>query len=249
MTLRALLVMIALLAAGPMGAQAPQLPPVEEFVRMRNFHGMDFAVASRYGPEAVEPLRAILADEREVEFWGNAVWLLGIIATDEAVKTLIEFHEDRVEGVVGPQVQQALLLVPQALGFAAHDPESPAFDYLREGVDPQAIARRDLKWTGEGWEPGSRELLLAKLHANGLGIAGNEAARQILVGLRERLPSERPELWRFMASNVNEAIVTNRRIEELGYLKVFSDPSPTAPPPEPRLDPTSPEAPGSPLDR
>jgi hypothetical protein len=244
MTLRAILVMTALLAAGPIGAQAPQLPPVEEFVRMRNFHGMDFAVASRFGPEAVEPLRRILADEGEVEFWGNAVWLLGVIATDEAVEALIAFHEDRIEGVVGPQVLQALLLVPQALGFAAHDPESAAFDYLREGVDPEAIARRDLKWTGEGWEPGSRELLLAKLHVNGLGIAGNEAARQILEGLRERMPGERPELWRFLEPNVDEAIVTNSRTQELGYLRVFAGPTPTAPPPGQVPDPTGPEAPG-----
>jgi hypothetical protein len=249
MTLRAFLVMTALLAAGPIGAQTPQLPPVEEFVRMRNFHGMDFAVASRFGPEAVEPLRRILADEGAVEVWSNAVWLLGIIATDEAVEALIGFHEGRAEGVVGPQAQQALLLVPQALGFAAHDPESPAFEYLRAGVDPEAIARRDLKWTGEGWEPGSRELLLAKLHVNGLGIAGNAAARQILEGLRERMPSERPEVWRFLAPNVEEAILTNRRIEELGYLRVFADPSPTVPPRGPSPDPTEPGAPGPAPDR
>ena len=88
--------------------------------------------------------------------------------------------------------------------------------------------------TVRGWEQGTRELLLAKLHVNGLGLAANEAGREVLLGLRESVPEKSPEVWRKIAPNVSEALETSRRIEELGYLRALTPGEVKYTPPEKR---------------
>ncbi len=231
------LLIFLLLVAGAASAQdqSRAIPAVEDFVKARNFHGIQYVAAARFGPEAVPPLRRILSDPGERNTWAAAVWVLGIIGTPEAADTLIEFHETAVEGVADPAALQALLLVPQALGFSANNPDSRAFSYLVDGLEAKT---RDLPWTGSEWAPGSRALLLAKLSANGLGLAGNEAGRQVLSETRNRLAETDPERLRFLRSNIAEALELSGRIEELGYARALTPPPRPPGPRIPRQDDT-----------
>ena len=110
---------------------------------------------------------------------------------------------------------QALVLVNQALGFRAHDPETRAVEYLVEGADPATWQSRELRWTYKGWPEGSPDILMAKRAANGLGLAGNAAARARLEELARRLPDADSELWRFLGPNVEEAITLVRSNAEV----------------------------------
>lgn len=216
----------ALALSLPAVAQELTLPPPEEFVKGDFYHGMPFAVAQRYGPEDVAPLKTVLNDKNAQASWENTVWLLGVIGSEEAEAELIDFLENRFEGAVSAPVMQALVLVNQALGFRAHDPETRSFEYLVEGTNPTTWQSRELRWTYEGWPEGSPDILMAKLSANGLGLAGNAAGRAHLEDLARRLPHKEPELWRFLGPNVEEAIALSGRIEQYGYRRVFAGEDP-----------------------
>ncbi|ETW99244.1 MAG: hypothetical protein ETSY1_15695 [Candidatus Entotheonella factor] len=223
-----------LLVAANGTAQERNMPPVEAFVKARNFHGMRYDLAKRYGAEDVAQLAELLKDEDANPYWANAVWLLGIIGTAEAEEAIIDFRENRFKGTVEGPVLQALLMVSQALGFRANDSDSKAFRYLVDSTNLQALRERNLKWTGAGWEDGSRELLLAKLSVNGLGLAGNAAGRDHLERLARSLPDTNAELWRVLKPNVTEALELSRRIEQDGYEQVLAPQGVLQPRPRPR---------------
>lgn len=208
-------ILSATLLAGAVQAQTK--PSVEAFLQSQPFHGVEYQHAKQFGPEDVSDFARVLADPEQQQNWAKVVWVLGVIATEPAETVLIDFLENGVEGEVGPQALQALILVPPALGFRANDPESRAFEYLRNRLDPETSAR-DLNWTFRGWSPETGPQILAKQSVNGLGLAGNARARAVLSELRSRPAFT---TMNFLASNIDEALKLSREIEESGYSVVL----------------------------
>lgn len=207
------------LFAATAGCQKPQrdLDPVEGFVTSTFFHGVPYALANRYGPRDVPKLTTMLRDPQHRAHWANIAWVLGIVGDENAEKALMSFLEHQHEGELDSQTLQALMAAHQALGFRAHKPSTAAFRYLAEGTTPTAWQRRGLKWTFPGWPEGDRELLMAKLSVNALGLAGNPEACGHLEDLGKRLPKTNPALWTYLGPNVTEGSELCRKIERLGY--------------------------------
>lgn len=188
------------------------------------FHGVPYAQANRYGPREVPKLTAMLSDPQHRAYWANIAWVLGIIGDKNAEKALMAFLEHPREGELDSQTLHALMAALQALGFRAHNSSTAAFRYLAEGTSPTAWQSRALKWTFPGWPEGDRELLMAKLSINALGLAGNPEARRHLSDLQERLPAKGPDVWRFVGPNVTEALELCTKIERSGYEAALAPP-------------------------
>jgi hypothetical protein len=224
--MRRLVVGLALaLLAWTADAQLPR-EPISELVRSEFYHGIPYGLIERYGREAVPELVIMLADERESEHWSNIVWCLGVLGGEQAEVALVDFVERRFVGELDPDAWRAVLVVPLALGFIAHDPGTRAFRYLAEGVSPTVWRGRGLAWTYPTLSGDERSTLMAKLSVNGLGVAGNAAAIARLEDLRERLPEADSELWRYLEDNIAEAVDLARYVQAVGHRRAFGGMAP-----------------------
>lgn len=202
--------------AAPAGGQDALRIPVRQFISAHFHHGVPYRAARVYGAAAVPELIAVLKDDEARHMWPNAVWLLGMIGEPAAADALIEFQH-RFSGEVDRPTFNALLQVNPALGFLARKADSTAFRYLREGSMPGAWSER-VNWYFGATPERQRNLLLAQLAINGLGISGSASARTEMGALGDRLGSDRE----ILRDNIRESMEMSRRIEELGYERVFS---------------------------
>ncbi len=216
-----------LLGMAPSFGQEPAEPPrltLEELladtVRSTHHHGISYTAARSFGPEAVPFLLKMLQDEGEKAWWANVVNLLGMIGDPRATDPLIQFLEKRFQGTVDDPTWNALLAVVQSLGFLAEDPKSKAFVYLRDGIQAEAWRGRGLAWTYPTLGKGDREVLLAKLAINGLGISGAPEAEAALRGL-VRARSGDPGTWVYYQDNVSEALETLGKLQRSSREEVF----------------------------
>lgn len=198
--------------------EARELVPVREFVRPQFHHGIPYAVAHSYGPEAVPELIEILQNPGLKEQWSNVIWVLGMIGDAEATPVLLDFAQRRFEGEVDRPTFTALLQVNQALGFLAREPGSDAFLFLREGSVAEAWPSR-VRWTFGRVSGREQSVLMAQLAINGLGIAASDEAIEYLKELESRVEEKEAILYR---DNIREGLEMALRIRELGYERVFS---------------------------
>jgi hypothetical protein len=163
--------------------------PVEEFVRGDFVHGVPYDEASRYGPDAVPRLFALLEDGNEGESWSNVAFVIGMIGVAESVAPLIRFVESG-EGVLTEDAYSAKRAAVTALGYLYFKSrDGDALEFLTAGANSQTWDR--LAWLGpSGTSNQLRNQELAIAAIQGLGAAGSSEAGRILARLRQDIPDD-----------------------------------------------------------
>lgn len=190
------------------------------YVRSDLYHGVNYTVARSFGPDAVSMLLEMLEDEKEKESWANIINVLGMIGGPKVTGHFIEFLERRFNGDVDQWTWKALLAVLPSMGFLATDPKSEAFKYLSDGMRSRFWEKRDLQWTYPALNPGEREILLTKLTINGLGIAGNSEAEELLQSFSTEKKKDKRN-WVYYSGNMDDALTTIDKIRRLGHERMF----------------------------
>lgn len=221
-------VAVVLVFAGVGLALAPRATPaqrvaVEGFVRGEYYHGISYAMGRQFGAADVPVLLRMLDDAAEKPYWPNILTVLGMISDPSATEPLIGFLERRFTGDIDDETWIALRQVQISLGYLAHDPQSAAFRYLRDGTTREAWRQRALSWThGSLRNSGAREDEMMQLAVMGLGLAGTEEAQAHLRQLRDSLRNDR-RLGVLLSPMIDDAIASNERIIRLGYERAITE--------------------------
>jgi hypothetical protein len=216
------LVFAALLPLAPRSVRA-QPVAVEAFVRGEYYHGISYAMGHQFGAADVPVLLRMLDDPAEKPYWPNILTVLGMIGDPSATGPLIRFLERRFTGDIDDETWTALRQVQISLGYLAHDPQSAAFPYLRDGTTRQAWQTRALTWTHRSLrDSGERENELMQLAVMGLGVAGTKEAQAHLRQLRDSLRDDR-RLYVLLSPMIADALATNERIMRLGYERAITE--------------------------
>jgi len=187
---------------------------IREFVFAGYVHGVPYAEAKAYGPEAIPVLAEILSDQEKKEHWTKAVGVLGYIGDPEAVDVLTAFLST-LQGEVSIHVFRSVLSVPPTLGhLAQHDDRS--LEMLIRLAEGNTLEELPLNITFQRYEGESLSEVLGRLAIQGLGISGRPEA---LVYLEGRRGDIRPD-W---VDNIEEAIALNRRVQNEGAAEVFDN--------------------------
>jgi hypothetical protein len=179
--------------ASPAGAPVP----LQEFVSRTFVHGIPLDEAAAYGEAAVPELVAVLRDPRREAHWSNAAVMLAMIGEPAGVDAVLAFIREPGAGEVTAARAWARGNAVLALGYAANRGNREALQYLADGLDPSAWARRGLRGVAgprqvePGEEPEGPDELLSERAAAGLALSGRPEARAALEG-RLRVPGLSP---------------------------------------------------------
>ena len=175
--------------AGEGAATGPKVP-IREFVGRVYVDSVPFAEATRYGPEEIPQLTAMLADPRERDRWTMVATVLGIIGGDREAETLIHFirkdRPDRLGGTEYRAVGAALV----ALGYMVERSGSPtAMGFLAEASQPRFWSRQSrMRWTTRSAATrDERDRDLRNFAIMALGLSGSREAWPVLQSLWARL--------------------------------------------------------------
>ena len=221
-------VAMALVFAGApvaLAAQAvrAQRVAVEGFVRGEYYHGISYAMGRQFGAADVPVLLRMLDDAAEKPYWPNILTVLGMIGDPSATEPLVGFLERRFTGDIDDETWIALRQVQISLGYLAHDPQSAAFRYLRDGTTREAWRQRALSWThGSLRNSGAREDEMMQLAVMGLGLAGTKEAQAHLQQLRDSVRKDRG-LRVLLSPMIDDALASNERIMRLGYERAITE--------------------------
>jgi hypothetical protein len=164
----------------------PNLKNVKRFVRQVFVHGVPYDQASEYDSSAVPTLLEMLNDSAEEAYWPNIVVVMGIIGDESAVDPLISFIEedieDDIEGRLSREHYAAKTSALMALGYLINKTgNQQALDYLKESVDPQVWAARDITGTAPFQvSTTERNRDLSKYSILGLAVSGHPEAAEAL---------------------------------------------------------------------
>lgn len=187
-----LLASLLLLAAGAGAGAAAEdsvAPPTDDPVRQAALalwvHGVDDQLAeSEIGADGVPRLLELLADP-DFPRRDNVVAFLAHLAPDSSTSALLEHLRNPAAAPASPEEDRAMLLVPHALGRIASRGGVRALEALLELTSPLDEADPLAEAVAAGAYP--RELAgeIRQQACHGLALAGNDAARERLLVLRE----------------------------------------------------------------
>jgi hypothetical protein len=150
---------------------------VKDLVRARYHHGLPYVKAAQFNAEAVPILLAMLADEKEEEFWSNIILVLGIIGDERAFEPLIGFLEQPRSGEISSDLFGALRSVSSALGHMAAKGHMQSLAYLMANTRPEVWEKRKVRWRQERIEGTLLNRVMAASFIASLGRAATPAAR------------------------------------------------------------------------
>ena len=203
-----------------------QLMPAEDFVRQTFVHGVPYATASQYGPEAVPKLLAMLNDPQEQDHWANIGITLGIIGDARSVDALIAFVEKGGDSRSSPTHYRAKTSVLMAMGYLINKSGSQkAIDYLKSYIKPSGSGERPMPGRG-AFQPSLAEQdgQLSTMAILGLGLSGHPTAQEALHSLQR--PAATASAARFQAQVsdvVNEALKVHETVAREGLTNYYRE--------------------------
>jgi hypothetical protein len=214
--------------ASAAAATNPSAPPanIKDFVRQVFIHGVPYEAATRYGPDVVPTLLAMLADPREKQAWPNIVILLGMLGDERAVIPLISLVESNPEDELDYSEYDAKTNAIFGLGYLVNKSgNQEALSYLRDGSDPSAWLERGITWTSPEHETAAeRDRQLSGVAIIGLGLSGDPSAEEALRDLLIPAPTPTEKEFRERMSGVIwEALRANRRIAAEGLAAYYRE--------------------------
>jgi len=217
--------------ASPGGVKSPAAPtsptpfergkgragPVDlrTFVTTAYVHGLPYAEAHAYGPQAVPELVAMLKDPSLEPHWTNIVATLGCIEDASAVQPLMDFMK-RQRGAISADAFRAVLSVLTAIGQIAHGGDPAALKIITDFADPRAYKTYGVRFVYGRYRDAALADVLVPTDIMALGVSGRAEALTLLKRMLND-PALRKE-WR---DNVTEAIDLNVKMSSLGPEKVF----------------------------
>ena len=202
------------------------LMPVDTFVRQTFVHGVPYATASQYGPEAVPKLLAMLNDPQEKDHWATIGITLGMIGDARSVDALIAFVEEGGDSRPSPTHYRAKTSVLMALGYLINKSGSQkAIDYLTSYIKPSGAGERPMPGRG-AFQPSleAGDAQLSTMAILGLGLSGHPTAKEALHSLQR--PAATASAARFQAQVsdvVHEALKMHETVAREGLTNYYRE--------------------------
>jgi hypothetical protein len=209
-----LFVFPVIISTNPAAAQAPSVD-LRTFVTSLHSHGLPYAEAHAYGPQAVPELVAMLWDPSLEPHWTKIVATLGCIEDASAVQPLMDFMR-RQQGAISADTFRAVLSVLTAIGQIAYRGDPAALKIITDFVDPGAYKSYGIGFVYGRYHDAALAEVLGRMDIAALGVSGRPEALALLKGMLND-PALRKD-WR---DNVAEAIDVNVKMRSLGPEKVF----------------------------
>ncbi len=185
------------------------------FVTTVHIHGLPYAEAHAYGPQAVPELVAMLKDPSLEPYWTNIVATLGCIEDASAVQPLMDFMK-RPRGEISADAFRAVLSVLPAIGQIAYRGDSKALKIITDFANPNAYKSYRIRFVYGRYRDAAVVEVLGRMDIMALGVSGRAEALALL----KRMLSD-PNLRKEWRDNVTEAIDVNVKMSSLGPEKVF----------------------------
>jgi hypothetical protein len=185
------------------------------FVTTMHIHGLPYAEAHAYGPQAVPALVAMLKDPSLEPYWTNIVATLGCIEDASAVEPLMDFMK-RQRGTISADAFRAVLSVLPAIGQIAYRGDAAALKVITDFADPGAYKSYRVRFAYGRYREDTLAEILGRMDIMALGVSGRPEALTLL----KRMQSD-PNLRKEWRDNVAEAIDVNVKMSSLGPEKVF----------------------------
>ncbi len=200
----------------PTNLAVAQEPPVDlrTFVTAPHFHGLPYAEAHAYGPQAVPELVAMLEDSSLEPHWTKIVATLGCIEDASAVQPLMDFMK-RHQGAISADVFRAVLSVLPALGQIAYGGDPEALKIIIDFAAPDAYKSYGIGFTYGRYHDAALADVLIPMDIMALGVSGRTEALALL----NRMLNNRG--LRKFRDNVMESISDNVKMSNLGPKEVF----------------------------
>ena len=209
------LTLLVVLASNRTLAQTPSVD-LRTFVTSTYAHGLPYADAHAYGPEAVPQLVAMLNDRSLEADWAKIVVTLGFIEDASAVQPLMQFMKGQT-GPISSDAFRAILSVLPAVGQIAYRGDATALQIITDFVDPGAYRSYGIDFVYSRYHDDAIGEVLGRADIMALGVSGRPEA---LALLKQMLgdPALRPA-WK---SEVTNAIDLNVKMNTLGPAIVFA---------------------------
>jgi hypothetical protein len=186
------------------------------FVTSIYAHGLPYADAHAYGPDAVPALVAMLNDRSLEAYWANIVVTLGFIEDASAVQPLMDFMK-RQTGPISPDAFRAILSVLPAVGQIAYRGDPTALQIITDFVDPGSYRSYGIDFVYSRYHDDAIGEVLGRANIMALGVSGRPEALALLKQMSAD-PALRPA-WK---SEVTNAIDVNVKMSTLGPERVFA---------------------------
>jgi hypothetical protein len=177
-------VSVLVAGCGSSGGPRPPASPdqaVADFVKPTYPHGVPYDEARQLGAQSVSMLKRLLDDQSMVEDRGNILTVIGMLGSDAAESTLIDY----VQAGSGPLKAEEVSLrldALTALGYAANVATSATtLEYLIGGLDTANWPKRVAWRLASGGDPSAR---LRQRSMAALGLSGKPEALTALQTLR-----------------------------------------------------------------
>lgn len=212
--------------SGQVGVEGPveAAPDIKEFVHRTYIHGVPYEDATRYGPENVPVLLAMLKDRNEESSWSNIVVTLCIAGDQSVAKPVIEFIEKGPSGDIADKQYAAKSSAVMALGFLINKTGSrEALEYLKQSVDPEVWTKRKIEWKAV-FQPTvkARNTQLSTMAVLGLALSGNPDAGDVLRNLRLAPATDAVrEFGELMADSISDALKDHQTIATEGLREYY----------------------------
>jgi len=212
--------LLVLLPSDRVFAQTPSVD-LRTFVTSTYAHGLPYADAHAYGPEAVPQLVAMLNDRSLEADWAKIVVTLGFIEDASAVQPLMQFMKGQT-GPISSDAFRAILSVLPAVGQIAYRGDGTALQIITDFVDPGAYRSYGIDFVYSRYHDDAIGEVLGRADIMALGVSGRPEALALLKQMSGD-PALRPA-WK---SEVTNAIDVNVKMSTLGPERVFAkEPSP-----------------------
>ena len=214
------LTLLVVLASNRTLAQTTSVD-LRTFVTSTYAHGLPYADAHAYGPEAVPQLVAMLNDRSLEADWAKIVVTLGFIEDASAVQPLMQFMKGQT-GPISSDAFRAILSVLPAVGQIAYRGDGTALQIITDFVDPGAYRSYGIDFVYSRYHDDAIGEVLGRADIMALGVSGRPEALALLKQMSGD-PALRPA-WK---SEVTNAIDVNVKMSTLGPERVFAkEPSP-----------------------
>jgi hypothetical protein len=203
---------------------------VHTFVHKMYIEGVPFNEVAKIPADTALPiLSAMLNEPREEESLPNIVVTLGMLGDKRAVETLIDFSTRSEKHSKLSRAQAiAKTSAVMSLGYIVNKTgDLEALTFLKEGVDPNVWASRNLKWKSDLYPNiTDRNNQLAIMSVLGLGISGHPETQKILRDLKNPAVNSRFDVMRKTLPSidgvVDEAIKAHAQISRYGLKKYYT---------------------------
>lgn len=202
------------------GLSQEQSSELKDFVTKDYIHGIPYAKAKSFGPQALPELFSMLNDPKYEQFRVNIVATVGMIGDESAFNPLKEYFENQ-KGEISESTFVSLLVVFQSLGHIGQSGNADVIAYLAQWTDPGHWKEAGLNFTFQNYRDRAMAEVLGRLAIQGLGITGKPEAINILDNLNNSANTLKTNYNWDWSDNIEEAITLNKRIYTQGAEKVF----------------------------